>query len=182
MFRSAITSGSSHTCASSSAFGTTWPARRSKYSSSANSRAVSSTAAGPRRTIRAEVEPVGLVILAVLGGQDEHRHPVLLGPQLRADLVAGQARQHDVEHHAVVAALAGHVQAGDAVAGDIDGEPRSLEAALDRGGQPPLVLNDKHSHGYSVPQSRSCPYHALSPLTAGVRHSDRTGPLDHWRR
>jgi hypothetical protein len=33
----------------------------------------------------------------------------------------------------------------------VDDEPLGLQAALDRGGQPPLVLYDKHAHGYSVP-------------------------------
>src|ERR1700722_13696799 len=84
--------------------------------------------------VRADVEPVGQVVLAVLGRQEEQRHPVLPGPQLHADGVAGHAGQHDVEDDAVVSALTGHMQPGDPVKGQVHGEPRRLEAALHGGG------------------------------------------------
>src|SRR5215207_1749555 len=44
--------------------------------------------------VSAHVQAVGLVVLAVLGREHEHRHPVAVGPQPLADPVAGQAGQH----------------------------------------------------------------------------------------
>ena len=41
--------------------------------------------------VGAAVEPVGLVVLAVLGRQHQHRHPVLLGAQRPDDVVARTA-------------------------------------------------------------------------------------------
>ena len=205
--RSAISSGSSQTCASSSALDTTAPQRRIRYSSSENSRAVSSThgrpaphhagrrgrvtgrppaarragarrraAAAPAAARRARrrrtawsgsrppprSSPSAWSYSPSLADRNSTRHPVLLGPQLLADLVTGNAGQHDVEHDAVVAALARHVQPADPVKRDIDREPRRLKAALHRGGQPPLVLHDKHAHGSSVDSPRRTGRTALS--------------------
>jgi len=119
--------------------------------------------------VRADVEPVGQVVLPVLGGKEQQRHPVLLGAQLGADGVAGHARQHDVEHDAVVAALTGHMQSADPVKGQVNGEPRRLETAFHRGGEPPLVFNDKDAHGYSVAEAAAQPnrFSALSQCARG---------------
>ena len=100
--------------------------------------------------VSAEIEPVGLVVLAVLGGQDEHRHPVPFGPEPLAYLVAGQAGQHQVEHHGVVLALPGQVQAVHAVMGDVDDEPLGGQAAAHRRGEPPFVFYHEHPHRPSL--------------------------------
>src|SRR6266508_448761 len=73
--------------------------------------------------VGADVKALGLVVLAVLGAQHEHRHPVAKPPQALADPVAVELGQHDVEHDGVVAALGGQVQPLFAVVGDVDREP-----------------------------------------------------------
>src|SRR5215471_6442542 len=98
--------------------------------------------------VRAQVEPVRLVVLPVLGGQDEDRYPVLLGTQLPADLVPGDLGQHEVKDDRVVVALAGHMQAVLAVVGQVHGEAFRLQAPAHRRGQPPLVLYHEHSHAH----------------------------------
>jgi len=81
-----------------------------------------------------------LVVLAVLGRQDQHRHPVAFGAQPLAHLVAGQAGQHEIEHHGVVPALPGQVQAVHAVVGDVDDEPLRGQAAAHGRGESPFVF------------------------------------------
>src|SRR5215472_671104 len=61
--------------------------------------------------VRAQVEPVRLVVLPVLGRQDEDRHPVLFGPQLTADLVPGDLGQHEIQDQRVVVTFPRQVQA-----------------------------------------------------------------------
>ena len=54
------------------------------------------------------------------------------------------------------------MQAADPVMREVHDEALGFQAALDRGGQPPLVLYDKHAHGYSVAYDPVCPNQALS--------------------
>jgi hypothetical protein len=115
--------------------------------------------------VGAQVEPVGLVVLAVLGRQDEHRHPVLLGPQPLADLVAGQLGQHQVEDDGVVGAFPGQVQAIGAVEGQVDGEPFGLQAPLHRAGQPPFVFHHEHAHVLLLRKARDPPKAVLILVT-----------------
>ncbi len=66
--------------------------------------------------IGAEIERVGLVVIAVLGGQHQHRGgPHLAGPQLPQHLVAAHRGQHDVEHDDVEVVLDRLPQPVDAV-------------------------------------------------------------------
>jgi hypothetical protein len=97
--------------------------------------------------VGAQIQAVRLVVLPVLGRQDEDRYPVLLGAQLLADPVPGDLGQHQVQHHGVVPALAGGVQAVLPVMGQVDGEALGGQAAPDGGGQPSFVFHDKHPHG-----------------------------------
>ena len=99
--------------------------------------------------VGAEVERVGLVVLAVLRRQHQDRHPVLGGAQLLDDPVAGQPRQHDVEDDRVVGGFLRHVQPVRAGVRDVDGEALVGQPALQRRREPDLVLDDQQSHGNS---------------------------------
>ena len=104
--------------------------------------------------VGAQVEPVRLVVLAVLGRQDEDRDPVLLGPQPLAHLVAGQPGQHQVEDDRVVGALPGEMEPVVAVEGEIDREALGLQPALHRAREPPFVFHYQHPHGPSLAYGR----------------------------
>ena len=78
--------------------------------------------------VGAEVEGVGLVVLAVLRGQHEDRHPVLAAAQPLDDPVARQLGQHDVEDHRVVGRLLRQVQAVRAGVREVDGEALGAQA------------------------------------------------------
>ena len=101
--------------------------------------------------VGAAVQPVGLVVLAVLGREHQHRHPVLLGPQLPHHPVAGEAGQHHVQDHRVVPAVPGQLEPGRPVAGHVHREALGLQPALQRRRQPRLVLHHQQPHGSSVP-------------------------------
>src|SRR6266511_4040773 len=60
--------------------------------------------------------------------------------------VAGQARQHHVEDHRVVPAVARQLQPGRPVTGHVHGEALGGQAALQRLGQPSLVLHHQQPH------------------------------------
>ncbi|CAO0831295.1 hypothetical protein SMICM17S_02541 [Streptomyces microflavus] len=103
--------------------------------------------------VRAGVEPLGLVVLAVLGGQHEDRHLVSGGAQGTADPVAVHAGQHDVEDHQVVAALARPVQPLEAVVHDIHGEALGGESPGEGHRETLLVLHDQQAHAHSLANS-----------------------------
>ena len=75
-----------------------------------------------QEVVGAGVERLGLVPLAVLGGEHEDRRPDALRAQRPADLVAVHARQQDVEDDRAVGALPGAPQAVEAVVHDLDVE------------------------------------------------------------
>src|SRR5437899_6639914 len=79
------------------------------------------------------VQRLGLVELAVLGGQHEDGRPVALLPQGRADLVAVDLRQHDVQDDGVVGVLAGHPEAVGAGQRDVGRKTLGLQALLEPG-------------------------------------------------
>ena len=86
--------------------------------------------------VGAGVERLGLVVLAVLGGEHEDRRPVAAVAQLLAHLVAVDARQHDVEHDRVVRVLGRHPEPVGAGERDVDGEALGLQPAPDRRRRP----------------------------------------------
>ena len=108
-----------------------------------------------QEVVGAGVERLGLVVLAVLGGEDEDRGPDALVAQRPAHLVAVDAGQEDVEHDRVVGALPGPPQAVVAVVGDVDVEALGREAVGDRRREELLVLDDQNSHTRIVPV-RAC--------------------------
>ena len=103
--------------------------------------------------VGAVVQRLDLVPLALLGGQHEDRGPDPLAAQGRAEPVAVDAGQHDVQHDHVVGVLPGHPQPVGAVQGDVDREPLGGQPVAEPGGQPPLVLHHQHPH----PGPFSCP-------------------------
>ncbi len=117
--------------------------------------------------VGAAVEPVGLVVLAVLGREHQHRHPVLFGPQRPDHLVAGQAGQHHVEDHRVVVAVAGRVRARSARRRRRRrrSPPPAARAAARRPAAPRPRPPAAARH-HRVPRRSAPAQHALSGLTA----------------
>ncbi len=101
--------------------------------------------------VGAQIQRVGLVVLAVLGGEHQDRHPVLGFAQRLDDAVARQARQHDVQDHRVVVTLRGRVQPVRTGVGEIDGEAFGAEAALQGRREPKLVFDNEQPHASRVP-------------------------------
>ncbi len=101
--------------------------------------------------IRARLEPAHPVVDRVTGGQHQDRRAHLLLAELPADAQSIRSREHDVHDHDVVG-RAEH--GGDALVpfvNDVDREPRLAEATLDAGGEPPVVLDQQHSHELQYP-------------------------------
>jgi hypothetical protein len=91
--------------------------------------------------VRPGVERLGLVELAVLGGEHQDRRPVTLGPQRGAEPEPVESREHQVEDERVVAVLPRHPETVDPVQRHVDGEAVGLQAAPQRAGQPCLVVD-----------------------------------------
>src|SRR6266851_2349291 len=92
------------------------------------------------------VQRLGLVELAVFGGQHEDGGPVALLTQRGADLVPVQTRQHDVEDDRVVGVLPGHPETVGARQGDVGREALGLQTLLEPGGEPLLVVHNQDPH------------------------------------
>lgn len=103
--------------------------------------------------VGAGVQALGLVVLAVLGGQHEDRHLVSGGSQVRADAVAVHTGQHDVEDHQVVAALTRPVQPFEPVVHDIHGETLGGQSPGQGHREALLVLHDQQAHAHSLANS-----------------------------
>ena len=99
-----------------------------------------------QEVVGAGVERLGLVVLAVLGGEDQDRRPDALVAQRAAHLVAVHPRQQHVEHDGVVGALPGPPQAVVAVVGDVDVEALGGQAVGDRRREQLLVFDHQHAH------------------------------------
>ena len=87
------------------------------------------------------IERLGLVQVAILGGQHEDRGPVAFFSEFPADLIAVAAREHDVENDEIETALLGEPEAVGAVEGHLDSEPFRLQAAFDGRSDFPVVLD-----------------------------------------
>src|SRR5512133_3571441 len=111
--------------------------------------------------VGAAVERLDLVQLALLGRQHEDRGPDAVAAQGRAQPVAVDAGQHDVQDDHVVRVLAGHPQPVGAVEGHVDRDPLGGQPVAEPGGQPPLVLHHQHPH----PRSFLMPETILAPRT-----------------
>ncbi len=121
--------------------------------------------------VGADVERVGLVVLAVLGGEHQHRHPAALGAQRLHDPVARLPGQHDVEHDRVVVAGARPGQAVQAVLAEVDGEALRAQPALQGRRERPLVLDHQDAHAGSMPEPAARrPPVPQAPLRDRVAH------------
>jgi MFS family permease len=96
--------------------------------------------------IRAEIERIGLVVLAVLGSQHEHRCPHVLCAHTSQDLISAVTRQHDVEDHDVEAVLDRLEQAVDAITNGHNDEAFGLQAPGESRRQSRLILYEQNSH------------------------------------
>ena len=106
-----------------------------------------------------------LVVLAVLGRQQQHGGPHVLGPERGDDVVPVASRQHDVEHDRVVVAPARTLVAGGPVVLDVDREPLGHEPALDRAREGALVVDHQDAHVRKHRTGRS-----RGPLPRGREH------------
>ena len=96
--------------------------------------------------VGAGVERLGLVVLAVLRGEDEDRGPDPLVAQGPAHPVAVDPGEQHVEHDRVVGALAAPPEAVVAVVRDVDVEPLRRQTVRDGGREQLLVLDHQHAH------------------------------------
>src|SRR4051812_26942245 len=93
-----------------------------------------------------EVECVRLVVLAVLGGEHQDRHPDAGRAQPTAYLVAVEPRQHDVQDDHVVGVDLGVEQPLRPVVHHVDDKSFGRQSAPDILGQADLVFDQQHSH------------------------------------
>ena len=96
--------------------------------------------------VGAELEPGGLVVEPVGGGEHEDRHAAAGGDDASGDLVAGGPGDVAVEDGDVVGVDAQQLQGGVAVAGDVGGDRFQAEAVADGLGHVGLVLDEQHTH------------------------------------
>ena len=145
--------------------------RRARRRAAADQRAQPRQQHDERERLRQEVvgagvERLGLVVLAVLGGEDEDRRPHAFVAQRAAHLVAVHAGQEDVEHDGVVRALPGPPQAVGPVVGDVDVEALGGEAVGDRRREQLLVFHHQDAHPLNCAgPGRSCAAPALRGLS-----------------
>ena len=126
--------------------------------------------------VGSRVQRLRLVQLPVLGGQHENRRPVALLTQGGADLVAVHARQHDVEDDGVVGILPGHPETVGAGQCDVGREALRLQALLEPGRKPLLVIHDQDPHHpTSSPMSPCCAAAAERDLNAHLVVPERPG-------
>ena len=96
--------------------------------------------------VGAELEPAGLVVEPVGGGEHEDRHAAGGGDDASGDLVAGGPGDVAVEDGDVVGVDAQQLQRGVAVAGDVGGDRFQAQAVADGFRHVGLVLDDQHAH------------------------------------
>ena len=103
--------------------------------------------------VGSELEPGGLVVEPVGGGEHEDRHAAAGGPGSNdafGDLVAGRAWDIAVEDGDVVDVDAQQFQRGVTVTGDVGGDRFQAQAIADGFCQIWLVLDDQHTHTPSM--------------------------------
>src|SRR3954467_12842827 len=106
--------------------------------------------------ISAEVPRVGLVVLAVLGRQQQYRRPDTRRPHLPAHLVPVEPRQHDVQNDDVVGLYLGVEQSLGSVVDHVDDESLGRQSPPDVLGQPDFVVNQQHPHHAHPPSGPVC--------------------------
>ena len=121
-----------------------------------------------QEVVGAELQALGLVVLALLGRQHQDRRAIALGAQLPADGVAVEAGQQDVEHDRRVDAFERPPQPVGTGVGDVDLEPLGAQAAGDRLGEAQLVLDDQHAHDRQSDRTEPRMERALSERSAAL--------------
>ena len=96
------------------------------------------------------VQPFDPVLHRVPGGEHEHRRPDSVGTKAAADLEAGQARQHHVEHDRVVVRCPSHPEGVLASCRNVGGVPVFEQPPPEEARHLQLVLDDQHPHGHIV--------------------------------
>ena len=117
--------------------------------------------------VGAELEPGGLVVEPVGGGEHEDRHAAAGGDDASGDLVAGRAGDVAVEDGDVVGVDAQQLQRGVAVTGDVGGDRLQAQAVADGLGQIGLVLDDQHTHTSSMLRAGTYRRHIENRIRAG---------------
>ena len=116
--------------------------------------------------VGAELEPGGLVVEPVGGGEHEDRHAAAGGDDAFGDLVAGGPGDVAVEDGDVVGVDAQQLQSGVAVTGDVGRDRLQAQAVADGFRHVGLVLDDQHAH---APMLRAGAYrrHIENRIRAG---------------
>ena len=116
--------------------------------------------------VGAELEPGGLVVEPVGGGEHEDRHAAAGGDDAFGDLVTGGPGDVAVEDGDVVGVDAQQLQGGVAVAGDVRRDRFQAQAVADGFRHVGLVLDDQHAH---APMLRAGAYrrHIENRIRAG---------------
>ena len=97
--------------------------------------------------IRAAVQSMDAVAHVAFGGQHQHRRGDAGFPQLLRHLKAVYAGQHHVQHHQIIDAGHGIVQAADAVIAHVSGIALPVQQLAQGVRQPDLILHDQKAHG-----------------------------------
>ncbi|ANZ13603.1 hypothetical protein SNOUR_01415 [Streptomyces noursei ATCC 11455] len=100
----------------------------------------------------AGVEPIGLVVLAVLGGEHEDGRGHAALAQFRADPVAVDSRQHHIENDHLVRVLLGQLQAGQAVGDVLDRIALTAQSLPQGTADLRVVVDDQDVHGVKHPR------------------------------
>ena len=122
-----------------------------------------------------------LVALRVPGGEHQDRGDHVLGPQRPAHLQPGHHREHEVEHHRVVAAGPRQEEAGAAVVRDVDDEAVEPEAPRQHLRQATLVLDQEDAHALNMPHRAGGPAHGVSGPSGSPEHGARVAILSSPR-
>ena len=96
--------------------------------------------------VSAELEPGGLVVEAIGGGEHEDRHAAAGGDDVVRDLVAGGSGDVPVEDCDVVGVQAQQLQRGVPVTGDVCRDRLEAQAIADGFRHVGLILDDQNSH------------------------------------
>ena len=116
--------------------------------------------------VGAELEPGGLVVEAVGGGEHEDRHAAAGGDDALGDLVAVRSGNVPVEDGDVVGVRVQQPQRGAAVPGDVCRDRLESEAVADGLRHVGLVLDDQHTHAPMI-RAAAFPRHMQNRKRAG---------------
>ena len=122
--------------------------------------------------VRTELKTFGLVILTPFGGEHEDRGPIALGTYTTTDLIAVEARQHDVQDYGPIHTDARLPESIRSVMHNINIKSLGLESAGDRFRKPLFVVNHENAHEYKcAPRKRPEAENPLSFLSDFSAHS-----------